>query len=73
MALRLHCQSCLTPVLKIAVYWINASLIDHHAYQKKKIPKRLQLNLPWNIQSIALIAFQKIYYNILSGNQMCFN
>lgn len=22
--------------LKIAVYWINASLIDHHAYQKKK-------------------------------------
>lgn len=58
---------------KFAGYWINASLIDHHAYQKKKIPKRLQLNLPWNIQSIALIAFQKIYYNILSGNQMCFN
>lgn len=45
--------------LKIAGYWINASLIDHHAYQKKKIPKRLQLNLPWNIQSIVLIAFKK--------------
>lgn len=41
--------------LKIAVYWINASLIDHHAYQKKKILKRLQLNLPWNIQSIVLL------------------
>lgn len=47
------------------------SLIIMHT--KKKIPKRLQLNLPWNIQSIVLIAFQKIYYNILSGNQMCFN
>lgn len=33
------------------------SLIIMHT--KKKIPKRLQLNLPWNIQSIVLIAFKK--------------
>lgn len=72
MALRLHCQSCLSPVKNLpGIESMLLSLIIMHT--KKKIPKRLQLNLPWNIQSIALIAFQKIYYNILSGNQMCFN
>lgn len=33
--LKITLSELLISCLKIAGYWINASLIDHHAYQKK--------------------------------------
>lgn len=46
--------------LKIAGYWINASLIDHHAYQKKKNSETIAAQFTMKYSKYSFIAFKNV-------------